>query len=221
MRKFVSLCLFSCWFQLGNAQVPVVSVLTTLAKKVINAFDLEVQRIQNRTIWLQNAQKVLENEMSKLKLDEIANWVERQRKLYADYYDELWKVKQIIMDYDKIKQVIGLQGKIFAEYKRAYGLFQQDKHFSKEELDYMFRVYSGILDHSLKGAEELLMATKDLVMQIDDASRMQIIDQAYSTMEKIYNDLRQFNNQNIQLSIQRGVQDNDVESVKKLYGLEN
>jgi hypothetical protein len=39
--------------------------------KVIKALDLQVQRLQNKTIWLQNAQKTLENTMSKLQLNEI------------------------------------------------------------------------------------------------------------------------------------------------------
>ncbi|MBS1598450.1 MAG: conjugal transfer protein TraI [Bacteroidetes bacterium] len=204
----------------GDAQIPIISVITGAVKKVINALDLQVQRLQNKTIFLQNAQKLLENEMSKLKLDEIAGWVEKQRKLYSDYYDELWKVKQIIMDYGKIKQVVLLQGKIFSEYKKAYTIFQQDKHFSKAEIEYMYKVYSGIMDESVKDAEQLLLATGDLVTQMGDASRLDIIDQAFVTMQKIYNDLRQFNHQNIELSLQRGAQDGDVESVRKLYGLE-
>ena len=47
---------------------------------MIIAVDLQVQRIQNKTIWLQNAQKTLENEMSKLKLDEITDWVQKNKR---------------------------------------------------------------------------------------------------------------------------------------------
>jgi hypothetical protein len=51
-------------------------------KKVIVAIDLKIQRLQTKTVWLQNAQKVVENTMSKLKLDEITDWVQKQKDLY-------------------------------------------------------------------------------------------------------------------------------------------
>jgi SMC interacting uncharacterized protein involved in chromosome segregation len=93
----------------SDAQVTeIITIIKTVIKKVVQALDLEVQRIQNKTIWLQDAQKTLENSMTELKLNDISGWVERQRKLYADYYNELWEVKQIISDYDKLKQVIQL-----------------------------------------------------------------------------------------------------------------
>jgi len=220
MKKIlvIAICVGAC--SVSQGQIPVVTVLTTLAKKVINALDLEVQRIQNSTIWLQNVQKELENEMSALKLDEISQWVQKQRDLYSEYYDELWKVKEIISDYDKIKRIVQMQGNIVSEYKNAFALFQKDQHFSKDELDYMLQVYTGILDESLKTAEQLLMVTNDFITQMDDADRLSIIDRSFTAMQKIYNDLKQFNSQNIQLSLQRAAQDNDVESVKKLYGLD-
>ena len=220
MKKIlvIAICVGAC--SVSQGQIPVVTVLTTLAKKVINALDLEVQRIQNSTIWLQNVQKELENDMSALKLDEISQWVQKQRDLYSEYYDELWKVKEIISDYDKIKRIVQMQGNIVSEYKNAFALFQKDQHFSKDELDYMLQVYTGILDESLKTAEQLLLVTSDFITQMDDADRLSIIDRSFTAMQKIYNDLKQFNSQNIQLSLQRAAQDNDVESVKKLYGLD-
>jgi len=67
-----------------EAQIPIADIIKEGVKKVIIAIDLRIQRLQNETIWLQNAQKTLENQMSKLKLGEISDWVEKQRKLYDD-----------------------------------------------------------------------------------------------------------------------------------------
>ena len=64
-----------------KAQIPILDIIKAAVKKVIKAADLQIQRLQNKTIWLQNAQKTLENKMSQLKLDEIKNWAEKQRKL--------------------------------------------------------------------------------------------------------------------------------------------
>src|SRR5580698_6477653 len=83
-----------------GAQIPIISVITTLAKKILNAIDLEVENLQNQTVWLQDAQKEVENAMAKLQLDGITDWVQKQKNLYAEYYQELSLVKQIISDYD-------------------------------------------------------------------------------------------------------------------------
>jgi hypothetical protein len=76
MKKCVAmvvlvLCSMFLPIQSVNAQVPIVEIIKAAIIKVIKAADLQIQRLQNKTIWLQNAQKTLENKMSQLKLDEI------------------------------------------------------------------------------------------------------------------------------------------------------
>ena len=82
-----------------EAQIPIYDIIKAAVKKVIKAVDLKIQRLQNKTIWLQNAQKTLENQMSKLKLKEIGDWANKQKELYAKYFDELSKVKNAIGTY--------------------------------------------------------------------------------------------------------------------------
>src|SRR5476651_2339235 len=85
----------------ANAQFVVGEVIKLTITKVIKAIDLKVQRMQNQTIWLQNAQKVLENELSKLKLAEIAGWSGKQQQLYGNYYSELGQIKSYIVYYQR------------------------------------------------------------------------------------------------------------------------
>ena len=125
----------------ANAQIAVLEVIKAGVKKVIKAVDLKVQRLQNETIWLQNAQKVLENQLSKLKLTEIADWTEKQKELYKNYYEELWKVKSAIAYYKRIKDLTEKQIAIVDEYKWAWGLFQKDKHFTADELEHLSLIH--------------------------------------------------------------------------------
>jgi hypothetical protein len=179
----------------------------------------KVEKLQNHTVWLQDAQKELENAMAQLQLDGIADWAKQTKDLYAEYYQELSLVKQIIADYDKVKTIIQLQSKIVSEYKSAYALSRQDKNFSASEITYMYNVYSGIIDASIKNLDQALLVVNDFITQMSDGSRMNIIDNAAKGMQKNYNDLKQFNNQNIQLSLQRAYENNNLSTVKQLYGL--
>lgn len=202
-----------------NAQDPITLIIKEGIKKVIKAADLKIQRLQNKTIWLQNAQKVVENTMSQVKLDEITGWVEKQRSLYRDYYDELWKVKSIISYYHRIREITEKQVRLVEEYKRAWALFKQDKHFTADELLYMGQVYTGIMDESAKNLDQLFLAINSFSTQMSDAKRLEIINSAADQVETNYNDLKAFNQQIILLSLQGAKTQNDVDVVKQLYGL--
>ena len=197
----------------------ILEIIKAAIVKVIKAADLKIQRLQNKTIWLQNAQKTLENALSKLKLDEISDWTERQKTLYKDYFEELEKVKSIISYYQRIREISQKQVRLVEEYQRAWNLFKQDKYFTSDELGYMAKVYSGILDESAKNLDQISLVIKSFSTTMSDAKRLEIINAAADDVDANYYDLTRFNKQNIMLSLQRAKENNDVEVVKKLYGL--
>ena len=203
----------------ANAQFVIGEVIKLTVTKVIKAIDLKVQRMQNKTIWLQNAQKVIENQMSKTKLTEISGWTEQQKQLYSNYYAELGKIKSAIANYQRIKDITMKQAALVSEYKQAWSLFRQDSHFNPQELSYMQQVYSGILDASVKNLDEIMLVVSPAKTQMTDEQRLELINHASDHLDENYNDLHQFNNQGIQLSLQRSKDLNDTQSIKKLYGI--
>lgn len=212
-------CLLVMPVQKSNAQIPIVEIIKIAVKKVIQAIDLNIQRLQNKTIWLQNAQKTLENKMSELKLTEITNWVEKQRTLYKKYFDELQQVKAALAYYHRVKDIIEKQVELISEYKAAWALFKQDKNFTSDELNYMREVYDGILEESVKNIDQLSLVIKALVTQMTDGKRMEIINAVDYKLDENLGDLREFNNQNKMISLQRASEKGDIETVKRLYGL--
>ena len=203
----------------AHGQLAVLEVIREGITKVIVAVDLKIQRLQNETIWLQNAQKTIENELSKLKLEEIAEWTDKQRKLYDDYFEELWRVKAALSYYGRVKGIIEQQVQIINEYKRAWALLRQDKNFTSEELDHMQRVYTGMLQESGKTIDGLLLVVNAFATQMSDAKRLQIIDAAAESMEQIGMNLREFNHQSKMISLQRAAAKGEIEYARKLYGL--
>jgi len=204
----------------SKTEAQILDWIKEATTKVIKAVDLQIQRLQTETIWLQNVQKTVENTMSKLKLDEISDWVEKQKELYADYFDELWKVKSVITYYYKVKEIIDKQKLLVSEYQKAFSLFKQDPNFTPDEIEYMEKVYSGILDQSIKNLDQVFIVINSFSTQMSDEARIEIINQVSDNIEENFSDLRMFNNQNIVVSLQRAKQQNDVNVVKKLYGLE-
>jgi hypothetical protein len=203
----------------ANAQIAIAEVIRAGVKRVIKAIDLKVQRLQNETIWLQNAQKVIENQLNKLKLGEISDWTERQRKLYSGYYDELVRVKSVITTYKKVKDLATTQAAIVQEYKWASSLFKQDKHFSAEELLHMEEVYEGILKASVKNLDQVFLVINSFKTQMTDAKRMELIAGANKAMKQNFDDLKQFNDSNIALSISRAKSILETKQLREVYDI--
>jgi hypothetical protein len=204
----------------ADAQFAVGSVISSTVGRVIRAIDLEVQRMQNQTIWLQNAQKALENQLSKLKLNEISGWSQKQKDLYSGYYKELETVKSIIAYYGRVKDMTEKQASLVSQYNHAWGLLKSDKHFSVDELEYMQKVYSGILQESVKNLDGILVVINSFKTQMTDAKRLELIDKAADRVDTNCSDLKEFNNQNYTLSIQRAKSENEIETLKRYYGID-
>lgn len=215
MKKLIVVILFLLSVR-SQAQY---QVITTVVKKVIKAIDLKVQRMQNKTIWLQNAQKTLENELSKFRLNEISNWSEKQKSLYSEYYEELWKVKSTIAYYQRVKGLTLKQAAMVSEYQRAWKLFQSDRHFKPEEIIQMQRVYVGILDASAKNFDQIMLVVNPGKTQMTDQQRLEAINLAGDRLDENYSDLKQYNNQNMILSLHRSKDLNEIETIKNYYGL--
>lgn len=204
----------------AHAQLAIAEVIKAGVKKVIKAVDLKVQRLQNETIWLQNAQKVLENQLSKLKLTEISDWTSRQKSLYEGYYQELWKVKSLISYYKKIKELSARQVALVEEYRWAWTLFSRNTRFSPQELAAMGEVYQGILQESVKNLDLVFLVLDSFRMQLDDAQRLKLISSASAGIEENYRDLKKFNLQQMQLSLQRAASLEETAKLKELYGID-
>lgn len=204
----------------ASAQYPILDVIKAGIKKAIIAVDLKIQRLQTKTIWLQNAQKVIENAMSKLKLDQITGWVQKQKDLYQDYFDELWKVKDVLTLYHRIKEITQQEVSLVKQYHSAWKGVQQDGHFTAKELLYIGQVYTGILTESVKNLDQVALVINPFTTQMTDAKRLDIINKAADGMQQNYDDLEQFNSRNIGISLQRSRDENDINVVKQLYGLQ-
>lgn len=195
------------------------SIVGIIVDKVVRAVDLHVQQLQTKTIVLQDAEEVLQNVMSELRLDEIAEWLEDQRDLYSEYFQELAQVKTVIADYHRVQEIIQRQKAILAAYQRAMALFRNDPHFTASELGEMVAVYGNILAESGKNLALLATMLESAVTSMTDQDRLSVIDGAGAGMDREWQNIQLFTDQNELLAMQRARDVNDYETLKKLYGL--
>ncbi len=79
------------------------------------------------------------------------------------------------------------------EYKWAWNLFKKDENFTADELEYMAKVYSGLLDQSVKNIDQISLVVNSFVTQMSDAKRLQIINSTVDQVDANYYDLTKFN----------------------------
>lgn len=205
----------------SEAAVPVaiLEIIKAGVKKVIKAMDLKIQREQNKVLWMQNAQKVLENTLSKLKLEQIADWTEKQRDLYGKYFNELQTVKSAISGFQRVKDISQKQALILSEYKKVWAVIQQDGHFTISEKEYMSRVYAGILATTVENLDQMALLVKSFNLQMSEGERLALINETANRVDQNYQDLIAFNLSNGKLSLQRAANTKELEQVQYLYGI--
>ena len=152
-------------------------------------------------------------------LTDITGWVQQQENLYGEYYQELWQVKSALSTYSKTATLIQRQMQLVKEEQQDWAAVQQDPHFSVAELNHIGSVYSGILSESSRNIQQIEKVITAFVTQTDDASRLRLIDQASTSIDGNYQDLRAFTQENSLLSLQRAKDENDILTIQSLHNL--
>ena len=188
-------------------------------KKVIVATDLAIQRLQTATIVAQSIEKTLENAMQLDRLTDIADWLRRQKELFADYYRELWEVKNVLLVYQRARDIVEQEVYIAYGLKKVLSSLRRDPHFSLAELEQMGKVYGGLLDRSARLVDQLTKVVTGFVTQMEDGDRLAIIDALGEEMDRQQRDMFAYTQENILLSLQRSKSRQEIEFIKSIYNI--
>jgi len=219
MRKAGLLVLLVLMGSMGPVSAQ-IEVVTEIIKEAIMAADLKIQQAQTETIGLQEAEKVIENEMEQLDLEDITNWVQNEWDLFNGYYQELWQVKSALATYGKVVSMINRQAQLLTQEKAAMDAVKRDGHFSPAEVNYIAAVYAGIVQQSADNIAKLYLVVESFITQMSDGDRLALIDGAAAGIDQNANDLDFFTQQNALLSLERAKDEADINQIKQLYGLQ-
>ncbi|MBS4040996.1 MAG: conjugal transfer protein TraI [Flavobacteriales bacterium] len=175
------------------AVLPIAEIIRQGVTKIIVAVDLKIQRLQNETIWLQQAQQKIENILSESQLEEIATWGQRQKELYGDYYESLAKVKQVITQVQRVKSISQTQAEMLKAYQESWNMLRQDGRFTVAELELIQSRYGEIMRKSAFHLTELSSLLKSFSFQMSDGERLERIDVLDRHMSKNFGDLVSLN----------------------------
>ena len=139
--------------------------------------------------------------------------------LHKAFLDGLLAVSPAVKNYARVAAIIQVQLSILSKYKTAWGKFRQDPHFRPDELVLMGTVYANLIDETGKELDDLTTILTDGQIRASDAERLNQIDAIYATMSQQERYLDGFDQSNALLSMQRASDQNDLDTLKKLYGI--
>jgi hypothetical protein len=187
-----------------SLQAQSIDPVSLVIAKIITAIDLQVQKLQNQTIWLQQAQQVAENELSKTKLGEIQQWQDRQRSLYADYFQELRTVKNVIKSLPQVKQILKMQTQVVEEYSRFAKQPNQQATFDE------------LLDLSKDILQSLQELTSDGNLTMKDGDRTMYLCTLREAMGDCLDSIRYLNKQQVKITASKIRVNADMQFLKRL-----
>jgi DNA repair ATPase RecN len=138
--------------------------------------------------------------------------------LHKTFLDALLQVSPVVKQYKRTSDIINYQLRIVKEYKSALNQFKQDKSFTPEELNYLEKVYSNILDQSLKCLDDLAMVITSGQLRMSDDERLQTIDKIYNSIVDQFSFLKDFNSSTAVLALQRENENRQIEMSKSING---
>ena len=205
--KIKSLLLLMGFLACTFIQAQSIDPVSLVIAKAIKAIDLKVQKLQNETIWLQQAQGLAEQELSKIKLSEITGWQKQLSDLYAGYFAELHQVKSSIVGMAQVKRVMDMQRQVVI----AYGKFAKDA-LAKVQYDALLNTSREILQtlYTVIGSQYVMK----------DAERICMITTLKDAMSHCLTNMETLNKQQWSIADNRSRIQADLQFVKKLNGIQ-
>jgi hypothetical protein len=153
--------------------------------------------------------------------DNIKSIAEGNFNLHQAFLDALLAVSPVVRDYVKVVNIINNEAELVKEYQAAKGYFGSGGKFSSGELDYLNTLYGNLLNGSLRNLEELTMVLTAGEMRMSDAERLAAIDRVDRDMTDKLTFLRSFDNNAAILAGQRALDENNINTMRSLYGVSN
>ena len=193
----------------------------TLHTSTLSAQAEEAQQLLLNWEKLTQFKKILNNMYDGYKIlhkgyTTIRNISESNFSLHKTFLDGLLQVSPAVRKYKRIADIINIQLRIVKEYKAVFNEFKQNKQFTTTEIKNIGNVYNNLFKESLQQIDELALVITSGKLRMSDDERLQVIDRVYDRITDQFAFLQEFNNNTMVLSIQRTIEQQEIELSRKL-----
>lgn len=139
--------------------------------------------------------------------------------LHKTFLDALMQVSPTVKHYKRVGEIVEFQILLVRESKKGLNQFIESESFSPREILYFEKVYSNLLNQSLRNLDELTMVITADKLRMSDDERLQAVDMIFEQMQDKVLFLRNFNASSGLLALQRARESKDVYASKELQDI--
>lgn len=140
--------------------------------------------------------------------------------LHSNFFSALKRINPQIKRYAKVAEVIALQVQLVRSCGQQLKAVKQSGSLTEEELLYIGRVFSRLLEEAAALLDELITLTTDGRLEMKDSKRMERIDRLHGEALQQYSFLKAFNGETLQLVFARKEESRNIEKLKAIQGID-
>lgn len=178
-----------------------------------------LQQIAALQLYIECAQKGYK--IAQGGLSAISDFSKGNFDLHSEYFNSLQTVNPQIRKYAKVAELMALQINIIRNYKSTYRKIKSSNAFSKDELNYVGKVFTNLLDDCGKTLEQLITVMTDGKLQMKEDERMARIDKLCLEMQERYDFSNSFGNEAVLLAASRIKEQTVIQASRRLQGIKN
>jgi hypothetical protein len=139
--------------------------------------------------------------------------------LHKDYFGSLSGVNPAIAKDARIAAIIAMQVSIVQRYRKAFAGAQSCGQFNCGEINYIYSVFTHLLDDCSNDLTELINLTTAGKYQLTDEERIKRLDVLYGNMQNKYAFAQSFSNQTSMMALARMKEGSDAMMLQQLYNV--
>ncbi len=139
--------------------------------------------------------------------------------LHKNYFGSLSSINPAIAKDARIAAIIAMQVSIVQHYRKAFSSAQSCGQFNGGEINYIYTVFTHLLDDCSNDLTELVNLTTAGRYQLTDDERMKRLDILYGNMQSKYAFAQSFSNQTSTIALARMKESSDATMLQQLYNI--
>lgn len=139
--------------------------------------------------------------------------------LHKNYFGSLERINPAIAKDVRIAAIIAMQVSIVQQYKNCYGRVQQSSLFNSNEVDYIYTVFTNLLNDCTNTLTALISITTAGQLQLTDDERINYIHQLYTDMQDKYDFTQCFSSETNLLAVSRQKDLNSTKTLQTIYNI--
>jgi hypothetical protein len=149
----------------------------------------------------------------------IKNIAEGNFNIHQAFLSGLYAVNPSVKNYVRVAKIVEYQQLLVQRYKKAWKTLSGNPYLTEAEINHIEKVYSGLVEESLRSLDELLMVVTASKLRMSDEERLKAIDRIYYQVEEELMFVTDFNSSTQVLLLQRQADAYDADNTRKLYSV--